>query len=86
LDRFRNPIINFFPISQKSICQQGTSGEELKGLPASGGEGTGDAEKDNLFTGGEGVYGHRLELVFLVEVGKRTVRYHVADGYRGHCC
>ena len=60
------------------------------GLPASGGEGTGNAEKDDLFTGSEGVYGHRLEFVFVVEVGESTIWNHVANCNRGHfsrrCC
>ena len=54
------------------------------GLPASGGEGTGNAEKDDLFTGSEGVYGHRLEFVFVVEVGESTIWNHVANCNRGH--
>lgn len=53
-------------------------------IPAGGGEGARDGEKNDLFTGGERVNGDGLELVALVEVCQVSVRNHVADCNRSH--
>lgn len=54
------------------------------GRPAGGGEGAGDAEEDDLLSGGEGVDGDLLQLVVLVEPAKLAVGEAVADADRSH--
>lgn len=48
-------------------------------VPARGGEGAGDAEENDLLAGSQGVDGHLLEIVLLVEVGEGAVRQGISD-------